>query len=174
MTYLQNKDDGLWYPVVLTGTGADMALAWGDVGVATPPPYVPTEGEPLVSQAQYEAVTSLAVADVAQWRWIALMVSDSVESYLCRSYRVAQVPPLTLECDTVVAAVTPVPMGLVAVVCLCIRDALKLAQGQTNAGMKSETLRGYSYTLADTVAATDTVSAYAQALRPWRRLFLGA
>jgi len=185
MFYLQNTDDSLWYEVSLVGIGDDMTVVWGGDGLPTSPPYVPGDGDPLVSLAEYLAIMGLSALDVdsAVWTWAALYASDAVEAYCGTSWRVAVADPLLLETDDDydVEVLTAPPYGLKTVVAMTIRGMIghlgKSSAGGAIAstpGLVSESLRNYSYSLSPDVDATDLVSAYAGYLKPYRQLYVGA
>lgn len=184
MLYLQNTTDGLYYPVTLVDTGDEMTINWATTGgVATPPAYTPEEGEPLINVTDYLAIFGLSELDVplAQWTWAALYVSDAVEAYCYTSWRTAVADPLLLETDDdyEVTTVTPPPPGLRVVIAQIVRDVLgglgaRSANGQLrSAGVKSESLRNYSYTLMDSVQGDNAIDMHKAKLLPYRQLFVG-
>jgi len=185
MLYLQNTTDGLWYPVSLVDSGTSMTLVWGtEGGLPTQPAYAPAEGEPLISIEDYLAVFSLSALDVAaaQWTYAALNASDAVEAYCATSWRVAVADPLLLETDDAygTAVLTAPPAGLKMVVAQIVRATLgslgrSSAGGQVfTQGLKSESLRNYSYSLADGISLTAALNLHADSLKPYRQLYVGA
>lgn len=173
--YVYNPDTHLYYPVTASTSDGLTTLVIGDTGVATAPDYEPTAADPLCDVALYMVVHGLTVLDMSLERWtlLALQASDLVEAYCARSFRVAEADPLLLESDPDYGdkVVTPPPLGLQVAVARLIR-ALSSATASTNAGMKSESLRNYSYTLSDDVDATNPLSGMQGLFRPYRRLYL--
>lgn len=187
MFYLQNTDDHLWYEVSLVGDGADMTITWGGTGLPNPPPYSPVEGDPLISVDEYMTILGMTTLDIPanQWVYAALAVSDAVESHCSTSWRVPVSDPLVLCSDEAYGTETlkSPPNGLRVVVAMIIRTMLgrmgvSSAGGSINlgSGIKSETLRNYSYTLAGSesgIDITDVVSGFSGMLKPYRQLYIG-
>lgn len=185
MLYLQNTTDGLYYPVSLVDTGDSMTLVWDtEGGLPSAPPYVPTTGEPLISESEYRTIFNLSALDVplSQWTYIALNASDAVEAYCGTSWRIPLEDPLRLEDheDYGTQELSTPPTGLQVVVAQIIRATLgsigvSSAGGTvTTPGLKSESLRNYSYTMADEVDLTAALNTYEASLRPYRQLYVGA
>lgn len=188
MFYLNNTDDGLWYEVSLVGAGDDMTIVWGGPGLEKAPEYVPDFDDPIISPAEYIRILGLEELDVPLYAWLAaaMSVSDAVEGWCATSWRVPDYDPLIPASDPEwrVASLRPVPQGLKTVVAMIIRDMLgRLGQSSAGGavrmtpGMKKETLRNYSYELADMATMFDTtgiVEWYGGLLRPYRQLYVGA
>lgn len=170
IAYVFNADTQLWYPLLATGSGDTLTLAVGQDGVASPPDYLPSATEPLCSVETYMVVHGLEVLDMSleRWTFLALTVSEAVESWCSTSFRVAVTDPLLLESDPdfETETVTPPSTGLQVVVARMIKDYEQgLAQKQ---GLKSETLRNYSYVIDGD--STGFCSRYGTDLKPYRRL----
>lgn len=185
MLYLKNETDGLYYPVSLVDTGVEMTITWdASEGVPVPPPYSPIEGEPLISVDDYLTVFNLIELDVpiAQWMYIALSVSDAVEAYCATSWRVPTSDPLELVSDEDYGTETlkTPPTSLRVVVAQIIRATLGsigVSSGGgavVSLGMKSETLRNYSYTVTDDFSTYSVLNRFETSLRPFRQLYVGA
>ena len=158
-TYIQNVTDGLWYPWQCIGTGQDVTLACVGAGVPTPPPYIPTASEPLVSLAAYlvgTRQTALQGITQEEWAWFAVGISDLVEMYCNYSWRINAVA---------------VPARLQQIVARMIKADID--QAQKSERFKSENMTNYSYTMQDVINPNDIVSQYKNALAPFRVLFVG-
>jgi len=157
-TYIFNPSDGLYHPVIVTGTGDNLNLDISpDGGLLNPPPYIAVVGESLISTETYLIATrqtDLGMTE-AEFNFFAVGVSDLVESYCGYSWRISA---------------TPVPVGLQKVVAEMIKASIDNA-GQSNL-CKSESMTGLTYTLADGVQHTDILSGYKSALSPFRQLHI--
>jgi hypothetical protein len=100
-----------------------------------------------------------SVPNEAQWYHAALAVSDGIERSCWVSFREDGIT---------------VPDGLKVVVARAIAAMLGQLKPSVTPGLQSETFSSYSYTLADTAAASDSLAAFSGDIKRYRRPFLGA
>ena len=160
-TYVFNPSDGLYHPVIVTGSGDDMSLAVSqDGGVLTPPAYIAVEGESLITLETYliaNKLTALTGMTQEEWGFFAVGISDLVELYCSYSWRTLAVA---------------VPVGLQKVVARMIKTDIEQATKQA-LNFKSESITNYSYTLQDGANSNDVLSNFKNSLAPFRVCFVG-
>lgn len=157
--YAFNPQTSLWYEITAVSTGTGVTLNVSDVGVSNPPPYVPSSGEPLITQAQYMAIMGLtSIEDTSKYLYASLAISDIVERRCHYSWRTNAVE---------------VPAGLQVMVARA--TALLMSQMNTgaNPGLASESFTSYSYSTDANVSAGACVSPFYDDLKCYTRPFLG-
>jgi len=154
MNYLYKPATGLWYPVNLDNDGTlqiDM-----DGGTLTPPPYVASVGECLISTDIYLAYTQTTTLPCTEpmFNLFGVVVSDQIESYCRKSWRISA---------------EAVPVSVQMVTAFVIRDLV--VNKLTSTGLyKSYSGGDYSWSLADGITAGDILAPYKSLLAPYREL----
>jgi len=146
--YIYNPQTQLWYPLIATGTGDDMTLGIdSNGGVLTPPAYVATTGEPLITTDIYLWSNGLTALDIdeGKWRWFALQASNLVENYCSYSWRVAGVG-IEPELAKVVANLT--------------RDLIANSTSKPASNLQSESISNYSYSVRSDTDPNDLFAPY--------------
>jgi len=155
-TYVYRPSTGLYYPVTVQELEGELTLDVAQAGgIAAPPPYIADPGESLISVETYLIANRLTTLDMttAQFNFFACGISDLVESYCNYSWRISEVA---------------VPTGLQKVVANMIKvDIENSGKSQI---YQSESMTGYSYSLAANILPNSILSQFAVALAPYRVL----
>jgi len=161
LTHIFNPQTQLWYPVTVTILdGVATTQVDDEGGTLAPPAYVPDTGTPLISTDHYLCFTGLTAlpVGVATWTAFASTVSDDVEDYCHRSWRIRE---------------EQVPLKVMMATALATRDLLSNKNGTT--GMyKSYSGGDYSWTLQDGIEPGDFLAPYKSLLQASRELTVHA
>jgi len=157
LTHIYNPETQLWYPVTVTIIDGEATTTVDENGgILTPPPYIADAGTPLISTDHFLCFTGLSSLPVgnATWTAFASTVSDAIENYCRKSWRVLG---------------EEVPLQVMLACSLATRDLLGSKNGST--GMyKSYSGGDYSWTLQDGIEPGNFLAPYKAMLNAYREL----
>lgn len=155
--YVKDPITGKYHELTTVIIDGVATLYINDVGVTTPPPYIPTATEPLITQSDYKAIMGIStISDESKWTFAALAVSDMVERRCFYSWRNAE---------------KVVPYGLQVIVARATANLMNVMIESHDASIQSESFSSYSYSLTQNSASI--LSAFIDDLRCYIRPFLG-
>ena len=161
MNYIYHPTTGLWYPIIAQTVEGEITSGIDQSGgVLTPPAYVADVGDPLINTDYYLCFTQSVTLPVSElvWNVFACTVSDLVESYCKKSWRVL---------------VEEVPLPVQMVTAFTTRDLIVNKAGNTGL-YKSYSGGDYSWTLQDGITPGDILAPYKSLLNPYRELSIYA
>lgn len=161
LSYIFRPATGLWYPINIVDVEGELTTTVDETGgTLTPPTYIATTGTPLIDVDHFLCFTGLSTLPVNQGTWTAYAtsVSDAVENYCHKSWRIAAVD---------------VPLQVMMATSLATRDLLSNKSGTV--GMyKSYSGGDYSWTLQDGIQPGDFLAPYRAMLYQYKELCIYA
>jgi len=148
-TYLQDAVTHKWREILFSTDANGLHIEYGETEYDLEPQSLPTGNEPLISISVYKQIfdiDDLPCSDIC-WFKAAQVVSKYVEGFTGYKFR---------------ADAIALPEGLDTVIANMIKARLEHNDGSRDLTKKSESIRNYSYTNADT--ATSASSLYDEEL----------